>query len=34
MSAEPYYSVGPQDAFPEQFAKFLVSDPAAIRFRR
>jgi isocitrate dehydrogenase kinase/phosphatase len=29
MSAEPYYSVGPQDVFPEQFARFLVSDPAA-----
>jgi len=29
MSAEPYYSVGPQDVFPEQFARFLVSDPQA-----
>ena len=29
MSAEPYYSVGPHDVFPEQFAYFLVSDPAA-----
>jgi isocitrate dehydrogenase kinase/phosphatase len=29
MSAEPYYSVGPQDVFPEQFAHFLVSDPRA-----
>jgi isocitrate dehydrogenase kinase/phosphatase len=29
MSAEPYYSVGPHDVFPEQFAKFLVSDPQA-----
>jgi isocitrate dehydrogenase kinase/phosphatase len=29
MSAEPYYSVGPQDVFPEQFAHFLVSDPQA-----
>jgi isocitrate dehydrogenase kinase/phosphatase len=29
MSAEPYYSVGANDVFPEQFAKFLVSDPAA-----
>jgi isocitrate dehydrogenase kinase/phosphatase len=27
MSAEPYYSVGPHDVFPEQFARFLVSDP-------
>jgi isocitrate dehydrogenase kinase/phosphatase len=29
MSSEPYYSVGPHDVFPEQFAHFLVSDPAA-----
>ncbi len=29
MTAEPYYSVGPHDVFPEQFAHFLVSDPAA-----
>jgi isocitrate dehydrogenase kinase/phosphatase len=29
MSAEPYYSVGPHDIFPEQFVHFLVSDPAA-----
>jgi isocitrate dehydrogenase kinase/phosphatase len=29
MAAEPYYSVGPHDVFPEQFAKFLVSDPQA-----
>jgi isocitrate dehydrogenase kinase/phosphatase len=29
MSAEPYYSIGLNDVFPEQFAKFLVSDPAA-----
>lgn len=29
MAAEPYYSVGPQDVFPEQFAHFLVSDPQA-----
>jgi isocitrate dehydrogenase kinase/phosphatase len=29
MSAEPYYSVGPNDVFPEQFASFLVSDPHA-----
>jgi isocitrate dehydrogenase kinase/phosphatase len=27
MSAEPYWSVGPNDVFPEQFASFLVSDP-------
>jgi isocitrate dehydrogenase kinase/phosphatase len=29
MSAEPYYSVGANDVFPEQFARFLVSDPDA-----
>ncbi len=29
MAAEPYYSVGPHDVFPEQFARFLVTDPAA-----
>ncbi len=29
MSAEPYYFVGPNDVFPEQFARFLVSDTAA-----
>ena len=29
MSAEPYYFVGQNDVFPEQFAKFLVSDAAA-----
>jgi isocitrate dehydrogenase kinase/phosphatase len=27
MSAEPYWSVGPNDVFPEQFARFLVSEP-------
>jgi len=27
MAAEPWYSVGPNDVFPEQFEKFLVSDP-------
>jgi isocitrate dehydrogenase kinase/phosphatase len=27
MAAEPYYSIGPHDVFPEQFARFLVSDP-------
>lgn len=27
MSAEPYYSVGPDDVFPEQFPQFLFSDP-------
>src|SRR5574341_713263 len=29
MSAEPYFSIGPHDVFPEQFARFLVSDPQA-----
>lgn len=29
MSAEPYWSIGPNDVFPEQFARFLVTDPAA-----
>ncbi len=29
LSAEPYYAVGPQDVFPEQFAAFLVSDSRA-----
>ena len=29
MSAEPYYSIGANDVFPEQFARFLVSDPTA-----
>ncbi|KPK08130.1 MAG: isocitrate dehydrogenase [Betaproteobacteria bacterium SG8_39] len=29
MSAEPYYSVGPSDVFPEQFAQFLVAEPKA-----
>jgi len=29
MSAEPYYSVGPHDVFPEQFAQFLVAEPKA-----
>jgi len=27
MSAEPYWSVGPYDVFPEQFDRFLVADP-------
>jgi isocitrate dehydrogenase kinase/phosphatase len=25
MAAEPYYSIGPHDVFPEQFEKFLVT---------
>ncbi len=27
MAAEPWYSVGPHDVFPEQFEHFLVADP-------
>jgi isocitrate dehydrogenase kinase/phosphatase len=29
LSAEPYWPVGEQDVFPEQFDRFLVSDPRA-----
>jgi isocitrate dehydrogenase kinase/phosphatase len=29
MQSEPYWSVGPNDVFPEQFARFLVTDPVA-----
>ena len=29
VSAEPYWSVGANDVFPEQFERFLVSDPHA-----
>ena len=29
LAAEPYYSVGPHDVFPEQFGSFLVSEPRA-----
>jgi isocitrate dehydrogenase kinase/phosphatase len=29
LSAEPYWSVGEHDVFPEQFDRFLVSDPGA-----
>jgi isocitrate dehydrogenase kinase/phosphatase len=29
MSAEPYWSVGANDVFPEQFASFLVANPRA-----
>jgi isocitrate dehydrogenase kinase/phosphatase len=29
LAAEPYWSVGPTDVFPEQFERFLVSDPRA-----
>ena len=27
MSAEPYWSVGPNDVFPEQFERYLVAEP-------
>jgi isocitrate dehydrogenase kinase/phosphatase len=27
LQAEPYWSVGPNDVFPEQFERFLVGDP-------
>jgi isocitrate dehydrogenase kinase/phosphatase len=27
MSAEPWYTVGPQDVFPEEFGTFLLGDP-------
>jgi len=29
IAAEPYWSVGPTDVFPEQFEHFLVGDPGA-----
>jgi isocitrate dehydrogenase kinase/phosphatase len=29
MAAEPYWSIGANDVFPEQFERFLVSDPRA-----
>ena len=29
MAGEPYWSIGPRDVFPEQFARFLVTDPAS-----
>jgi isocitrate dehydrogenase kinase/phosphatase len=29
LAAEPYWSVGPTDVFPEQFDRFLVADPQA-----
>ena len=31
MAAEPYWSIGPRDVFPEQFERFLVTDPATRR---
>jgi isocitrate dehydrogenase kinase/phosphatase len=27
MSAEPWYTVGPHDVFPEEFGTFLLGDP-------
>jgi isocitrate dehydrogenase kinase/phosphatase len=27
MAAEPWYSVAPNDVFPEEFASFLLIDP-------
>jgi isocitrate dehydrogenase kinase/phosphatase len=27
MSGEPYYHVGPNDVFPEEFLRFLIADP-------
>src|SRR5262245_15437671 len=29
LAAEPYWSIGPADVFPEQFERFLVGDPDA-----
>ncbi|OGA73336.1 MAG: bifunctional isocitrate dehydrogenase kinase/phosphatase [Betaproteobacteria bacterium RIFCSPLOWO2_12_FULL_65_14] len=29
VAAEPYWSIGPTDVFPEQFDRFLVADPHA-----
>jgi isocitrate dehydrogenase kinase/phosphatase len=29
LAAEPYWSVGPTDVFPEQFERFLVAEPRA-----
>ncbi|MGD2081920.1 MAG: bifunctional isocitrate dehydrogenase kinase/phosphatase [Chromatiales bacterium] len=31
MAAEPWYSVGPHDVFPEEFATFLLTDPRVRR---
>jgi isocitrate dehydrogenase kinase/phosphatase len=27
MASEPWYAVGPNDVFPEEFATFLLGDP-------
>jgi isocitrate dehydrogenase kinase/phosphatase len=29
LAAEPYWSVGPTDVYPEQFERFLVGEPRA-----
>jgi isocitrate dehydrogenase kinase/phosphatase len=29
LAAEPYWSIGPTDVFPEQFERFLVAEPRA-----
>jgi isocitrate dehydrogenase kinase/phosphatase len=31
LAAEPWYSVGPNDVFPEEFATFLLTDPRVRR---
>ena len=31
LSAEPWYSVGPNDVFPEEFPKFLIGRPEILR---
>lgn len=31
MSAEPWYSVGPNDVFPEEFPKFLIGRPEILK---
>lgn len=31
IAAEPYWPIGPNDVFPEQFERFLVTDPRAQR---
>ncbi|MEM1218391.1 MAG: isocitrate dehydrogenase kinase/phosphatase-domain containing protein, partial [Bacteroidota bacterium] len=28
MSSEPYFHVGPNDIFPEEFVRFLIGDPS------
>jgi isocitrate dehydrogenase kinase/phosphatase len=31
MAAEPWYPVGPNDVFPEEFGRFLLGDPGLRR---